>query len=1420
MFEKNLTDLVRGIRNNKSNEAKYIASCLDEIKQELRQENAAVKANAVAKLTYLQMLGYDISWAAFNIIEVMSSSKFTFKRIGYLAASQSFHEELDILMLTTNMIRKDLCSMNVYDAGVSLAGFSCFVTTDLARDLANDVMCLLVSTKPYIRKRAVLLMYKIFLKFPEALRPAFPRLKEKLEDSEPGVQSAAVNVICELARKNPKNYLSLAPLFFKLMTNSTNNWMLIKIIKLFGALCPLEPRLAFFNDLVLFPCSTSAMSLLYECINTVVSGLPHHTASIQLCVSKLRILIEDPDQNLKYLGLLAMSKILAVNPKVVQGHKDIVLQCLDDKDESIRLRALDLIVGMVSKKNIMDITKKLMVQIDKADSQTYCDELLSKIVQICSLNDYHYVTNFEWYIDVLVQLTRVEGTRHGKLIASQMMDVTIRVKAIRPYAVQCLSLLLTSNELMSGQMEKNRVCEVLFAAAWISGEFSEHLPDINVTLEAMLQPKATSLPGHIQAVYVQNIAKLYAKLLANQEEDEDGDTKSVSEMLVEKLPIFVQSADLEVQERASCILQLIKYVLKLQGKGVDCSEEVSSLFRGELNPVASKAQKKVQVPEGLDLDKWINEPPSESSEDEQDIETIFDPHGEHKELKQKHESEDEEEMKKRREQRKQDQLSNPHYLKVTAKEDLKAKKKEMLVDDIPVANLDLPVSLKVSGGLSLDKKYASRKAKKKRKKGRKGSRADEEEPDRGISYEVLPAGAGEMPEGAAESDHDDKENEDSFDAAADPHKLLNVDLSKPLEAHEALPVRQHRTVTEKQPTDTIENEEEPKSKKHGKDKKHRHRKDSEGKKGKHKHRKDKDEKDKKTKHKHHHHKEEEPAAPEENLMFNGEVEHPESPTDEVEKGDEGTTPSKAATKLQDSKPVIETPSDPQDDMDFWLSPTPEKKSQSKLVETPTSPSPEKSPKQETHAKQSEKTESKESKRKHRKDKSDKKEKHEKERKKEKRKRRSSEKSDTAEVPVAEPDKQDEPSMMELNEGKKQPIITTYKVLAENSALRLMYETRVTSQNRNQVVVSIIFSNLTDRHIKSMEFNVLDSLNTKLIRPIGSSSHDSVPVPFHLLPGCSNEGQFAFTVESIVMAQKLRGTLTYVIKVSFTNSSFSPPSHPPGGHYLLRGTLTYVIKVPFTSSSFSQLHLPPCHVDHFELVLDTVSDCVLGLFLRSFVVAGERSASQSRPIVQLDAHRPSVNENSLVILKSDNTLRPHKSKRAKFAADRSHQRITLFKPFIFEPSEPKCDEYDGEDLVPPMQFFFLLQDDEGSTSEKMDFSLFLPCSSFLISTPLSSTDFASLLGSGTLVNKSSVKVTAPETTEFSSIISKICILLHFAVVEQVDSSASLYASSIQNHHLCLLVKQLPDNSVSVDGKSTDASMVSNVLDEIKLLLQTP
>jgi len=79
-----------------------------------------------------------------------------------------------------------------------------------------------------------------------------------------------------------------------------------------------------------------------------------------------------------------------------------------------------------------------------------------------------------------------------------------------------------------------------------------HLPDVEVTLESMLKPRVATLPGHIQSVYVQNICKLYGRVLAKAELNEDEELVQRSSRLVsEHLSLFIQSADLEVQERVS-----------------------------------------------------------------------------------------------------------------------------------------------------------------------------------------------------------------------------------------------------------------------------------------------------------------------------------------------------------------------------------------------------------------------------------------------------------------------------------------------------------------------------------------------------------------------------------------------------------------------------------------------------------------------------------------------------------------------------------------------------------------------------------------------------------------------------------------------------------------------------------------------------
>lgn len=76
----------------------------------------------------------------------------------------------------------------------------------------------------------------------------------------------------------------------------------------------------------------------------------------------------------------------------------------------------------------------------------------------------------------------------------------------------------------------------------------------------MLKPKITSLPGHIQSIFVQNILKLYGKILKAAEAKEDEDLKKeVHALLQEKLPVFIQSGDLEVQERVSDLKYFLQF---------------------------------------------------------------------------------------------------------------------------------------------------------------------------------------------------------------------------------------------------------------------------------------------------------------------------------------------------------------------------------------------------------------------------------------------------------------------------------------------------------------------------------------------------------------------------------------------------------------------------------------------------------------------------------------------------------------------------------------------------------------------------------------------------------------------------------------------------------------------------------------------
>lgn len=797
-----------------------------------------------------------------------------------------------------------------------------------------------------------------------------------------------------------------------------------------------------------------------------------------------------------------------------------------------------------------------------------------------------------------------------------------------------------------GNSQRNSICEVLYAAAWVCGEFSDLLTDPKSTLEAMLRSKVILLPPHIQGIYLQNVLKLYTRVVSEAEAIDDMEVaQAVGQLVMDKMPVFVQSADLEVQERACGLLNLVKQLVKLQAKGDKVSEDLQALFAGELNPVAQRAQKKVPVPEGLDLDQWINEPFSESSSEEEYAGDIFVKNEIRSSMQQndfsKRYEPTEEELQQKREARKQEQANNPHYLKMSSS---KMDENDVL-GEIPVTHIDLSVPLHIPGLISSDKylhyendftEKKPRKTKRRRRKGKKSKNVkSESEEDIPPIHEVTIL-QGEMPEGARSTDDDnDDMNPD------DPHRALNIDLEEPLRDDEQLPVRTHHIAMPSALED--ENMKNKPKRKHKKEKE----------------RKEKRERKEKLR------SNEKARLERKNKRSNDKTNTREM----IEVSEQNGTIEDTPVSECNNKEISEKNNQEKnmDDINFWLTIDATNKNSDDNSElqpaTISSQPPDTLALAEDYSQVDKHVSSPEKTRKKKREKEKHREKRmRKDKKKRERERHSSllqddqpkDKTEYEEAPgITTPSKEPGTSIAQTPVTPSLPPASNYRLLGDDENIKLTYETRVLPNVRNEIVVSVIFNNHSSYHLKELEFNVLDTLNIKMNRNADAESHEGIRMPFQLSPGTMNEGQFIFTVENILTAQMLRGTFTYMMMTEI-----------------------------------------------------------------------------------------------------------------------------------------------------------------GSTHEKIDFKLHLPVSSYMIGTIYRRDTFAELLSSSELTEKGSLHLDSVGDLEFSHILAKICFHCHFTVVEQVGLSASLYSRSIQDDHICLLVKHLNPNRLGIDGKSTNHQLLSNLLGEIK------
>lgn len=98
--------------------------------------------------------------------------------------------------------------------------------------------------------------------------------------------------------------------------------------------------------------------------------------------------------------------------------------------------------------------------------------LTQRLLGIIAYDTYANVTDFEWVISVLVDVSYVSNVDVGAEVRDVLLDVVGRVRSVRGYAVKVLEKVLGDEDFRERGREKTGQDGLLEVAVWVCGEYS------------------------------------------------------------------------------------------------------------------------------------------------------------------------------------------------------------------------------------------------------------------------------------------------------------------------------------------------------------------------------------------------------------------------------------------------------------------------------------------------------------------------------------------------------------------------------------------------------------------------------------------------------------------------------------------------------------------------------------------------------------------------------------------------------------------------------------------------------------------------------------------------------------------------------------------------------------------------------------
>jgi AP-1 complex subunit gamma-1 len=457
------------------------------IRTAFKDEKSNLRHRNVAKLLFVHMLGYPSHFGQMECLKLISGTRFSEKRIGYLGLMLLMSENEETLMLVTNSVKNDIIDKNQYTVGLALTAIGNIASEDMCRDLFPEVDKAMRNSNTFIRKKAALACVRVLEKVPDLIEDCVDVISSLMSDRNHAVLLTGATLLQNAMRIDPTmidTFRQLVPNLVRILKNLvvnnfspehdvggiTDPFLQVTILEILRVLGKDDEDASDEMNDVLAQVATNTESnknagnaILYACVSTIME-IESESGLKVMAINILGRFLLSKDNNTRYIALTMLGQVVKSDMAAVQRHRGTIVDCLKDPDVSIRRRALELLYALVNKGNIRALAREMLNYLIVADNEVKAD-LCKRTAHVVNL----FSPDRAWHIDTMISMLQLAGNFCSDDIISQTISLIGKEENLRGYGV---TKLYKSMEQDTSQIGLNHV------SIWCIGEYG-HLIDLS-----------------------------------------------------------------------------------------------------------------------------------------------------------------------------------------------------------------------------------------------------------------------------------------------------------------------------------------------------------------------------------------------------------------------------------------------------------------------------------------------------------------------------------------------------------------------------------------------------------------------------------------------------------------------------------------------------------------------------------------------------------------------------------------------------------------------------------------------------------------------------------------------------------------------------------------------------------------------------